>query len=195
MSSLSWQTNGIFYGCMISMGLYILDFKQKGFFFFLEMLTFTLLSFPLDLFLCFQKYNPGFYAFKRSENGRKHWWRFRKLDITRETNMFTLAQHPHLLPCPLPSSHTHRHTQTHKHAHKAWINVMIGVFHILHVFKDDETNIEGIVNSKMSPLRSLKRYYWDKWYHTRLPKCVLVFMLSSPECKFDYLGALLDPCI
>lgn len=175
-----------------------LDFEQKGFLFFswnVDIHTF----FPLDLFLDFQNYNPGFYAFKSLENGRKYQWRFKKLDITRETNMFTLTQHPNLLSCLLPSplnpSHTHKHTQTHKHAHKVWINVMTGVFHILRIFMHDETKIEGIINSKMSPLWSLKRYYSDKWYHMRLPKCVLVFMLLSPECKFDYLGALLDPYI
>ena len=201
MSSLSWQTNGIFYGCMISMGSYILlgFWIERFCFFFPWNLDIHTLSFSLDLFLCFQKCDPGFYAFKRLENDRKYWWRLKKLDITRETNMFTLIQHPYLLPCPLPSplnpSDTHKQTQTHKHAHKAWINIMIGVCHILHIFKDDETKIEGIINSKMSPLRSLKRYYSDKWYHMRLPKCVLVCMLSSLECKFDYLGALLDPYI
>ena len=89
-----------------------LDFEQKGFLFFswyVDIHTF----FPLDLFLGFQNYNPGFYAFKSLENGRKYQWRFKKLDITRETNMFTHTQHPHLLPCLLPSPLV-TYTSTHK---------------------------------------------------------------------------------
>lgn len=97
-------------------------------------------------------------------------------------------------PCPLPRgpstlvTHTSTHKHTSTHTEKESI-LLIEVFHILCIFMHDETKIGGIKNSKMLPLRSLKRYYSDKWHHIRLPECVFCLYALGTWMQIWLLGS------